>query len=84
MGNITRVINTEFIIILIFACLLGAPLGWFMSAALMDSIWDYYQTVTITSMVLSTAILFVASAMSIGYKVYSTTRLNPANVLREE
>jgi len=84
IGNITKVINKEFVIILLIACVLGAPLGWFMSAALMDSIWDYYQAVTITSMLISAAILFVASAISIGYKVYNTTRLNPANVLRDE
>ena len=83
-ANITKVINAKFVILLTIACGLGAPLGWFMSAALMDSIWDYYQAVTITSMCVSAAILFVASAISIGYKVFTTTRLNPANVLRVE
>ena len=84
MGNITKVINREFVIILVVACMLGAPLGWFMSSALMSSIWDYYQAVSVTSMVIAAAILFFASAISIGYKVYKTTRLNPANVLRDE
>jgi ABC-type antimicrobial peptide transport system permease subunit len=83
-GNISRVINTEFIIILLMACVLGAPLGWFMSAALMDSIWDYYQEVTATSILISSVILFVAAVISIGYKVFNTTKLNPANVLRTE
>lgn len=84
VGNLTRVINQKFIIILLIASVFGAALGWFMSAALMDSIWDYYQEVTVTSMVISTVILFVASALSIGYKIYKTTRLNPALVLRDE
>jgi putative ABC transport system permease protein len=84
IGNLTRVINTEFVVILFIACVFGAPLGWWMSSALMGSIWNYYQAVTTTSIFISTAILFVASALSIGYKVYSTTRLNPANVLRDE
>ena len=84
IGNITRVINMEFLIILSIACLLGAPLGWYLSAALMDSIWDYFQSATITSMIISAVILFMASAISIGYKVYTTTKLNPANVLRDE
>ncbi len=84
VGNITKVINAEFVVILIIACLLGAPLGWFMSAALMGSIWDYYQSVTTSSMLIAAGILFIASAASISYKVYTTTRLNPANVLRDE
>jgi hypothetical protein len=35
-------------------------------------------------MIIAAAILFFASALSIGYKVFKTTRLNPANVLRDE
>lgn len=84
MGNITRVINTEFIVILLIACVGGGFLGWWMSAMLMDSIWDYYQEVTITSLIISATILFAASVLSIGYKIYKTTRLNPAHVLRDE
>jgi ABC-type antimicrobial peptide transport system permease subunit len=84
VGNITKVINKEFVIILLVASVLGAPLGWVMSAALMSGIWDYYQAVSVTSMIIAAAILFFASALSIGYKVFKTTRLNPANVLRDE
>jgi cell division protein FtsX len=83
-GNITRVINAEFVIILLIASVGGAALGWWMSAMLMDSIWDYYQEVTMTSMIISASILFVASALSFGFKVYKTIRLNPALVLRDE
>jgi cell division protein FtsX len=84
VGNITKVINKEFVVILLISSVLGGALGWWMSAMLMGSIWDYYQEVTVTSMIISAAILFVASALSIGYKIYKTTRLNPAHVLRDE
>ena len=83
-ANITRVINTQFVIILSIACLLGAFAGAWMSEMLMSSIWDYYQKATLTTLVISAAILLVSSAISIGYKVYNTTRLNPATVLRDE
>lgn len=83
-ANLTKVINKQFIIILSIASVLGGALGWWMSAMLMDSIWDYYQEVSITSMIISATILFVASALSIGYKIYKTTKLNPAHVLRIE
>ena len=84
VGNLTKVINKEFAIILLISCVLGGALGWWMSAMLMESIWDYYQKVTMTSMVISAIILLTASALSIGYKIYKTTRLNPALVLRDE
>lgn len=82
--NITAIINREFIIILFLSSILGAGLGWSLSSVFMESIWDYYQNVSITSMIISAAILFVASVLSIGYKIYKTTRLNPSHVLRDE
>lgn len=84
MGNITKVINKEFVIILLIACILGAWAGAWMSGMLMSSIWDYYQEATLKTLLVSSVILFVTSALSIGYKVYNTTRLNPAHVLRDE
>ena len=82
--NITSVVNREFVIILLIASVGGGFLGWWLSALLMESIWDYYQKVTISSMIVSAAILLTASAVSIGYKLFKTTRLNPAHVLRTE
>ncbi|HEX6891509.1 MAG TPA: ABC transporter permease [Chryseolinea sp.] len=84
VGNISKVINKEFVIILILASVLGSFLGWWMSGMLMSSIWDYYRTVTAISLLTSSLILFTVCALSIGYKIYSTVRVNPANVLREE
>lgn len=84
IGNLTRVINTEFAVILVIASGLGAFAGAWMAGMLMKSIWRYYLDATPSTLILSTIILFVISALSIGYKVYSTTRLNPALVLRDE
>ncbi|MGC3947423.1 MAG: ABC transporter permease [Chryseolinea sp.] len=83
-GNITGVVNKEFIIVLGIATVLGSALGWFLSLTLMQGIWKYYQAVSVTSVVISAVILLMASVISIGYKVYMTTKLNPARVLRTE
>jgi putative ABC transport system permease protein len=82
--NITSVVNREFVIILLIACVGGGAMGWWLSGLLMGSIWDYYQQVSVVSMFISAIILLTASIISIGYKLYKTTRLNPANVLRVE
>lgn len=84
VGNLTRVINAEFVIILLIASVGGSFLGAFLSGMLMKSIWKYYLTATPATLLISALVLLVISALSIGYKVYSTTRLNPANVLRDE
>jgi putative ABC transport system permease protein len=83
-GNISRVINTEFAIILGVACFLGAYLGMWMSGLLMDNIWDFYQKATVETMVASCALLIVASILTVAFKTYNTARMNPVNVLRDE
>jgi putative ABC transport system permease protein len=82
--NITAVVNREFVIILLIASVGGGFLGYWLSSIFMESIWDYYQTVSIQSMIIAATILIVASILSIGYKLFKTTRLNPALVLRDE
>ena len=83
-ANITKVINKEFVIILIIASVLGAAAGSWMSGMLMSSIWDYYQNATLVTMITSASILFIVSGLSIGFKVFKTIRLNPSHVLRDE
>ncbi len=82
--NITAVVNREFAIILLIASVAGGFLGYSLSSVFMESIWDYYQKVSFASMIIAATILIVASILSIGYKLYKTTRLNPSNVLRDE
>jgi ABC-type antimicrobial peptide transport system permease subunit len=82
--NITAIVNREFVVILWIASVGGGFLGYWLSSIFMESIWDYYQTVSIRSMIIAAAILIVASVLSIGYKLFKTTRLNPALVLRDE
>jgi ABC-type antimicrobial peptide transport system permease subunit len=83
-GNITGVVNREFIIVVSIAIAIGSVLGWYLSMALMQGIWKYYQSVSIASIISSAAILLFACITSVGYKVYTTTKLNPARVLRTE
>ncbi len=84
IGNIARVINTEFVIILLIASVLGSLGGFYLSELLMDSIWDFYQAATATTFIYSMIILFAVSALAIGFKVYNTARMNPVSTLRDE
>jgi ABC-type antimicrobial peptide transport system permease subunit len=84
VASISRVINTEFAIILLVACVLGSFGGAWMAEMLMDSIWDFYQKVTLMTMVISSLIMLLASSLTVGLKTYNTARMNPVNVLRDE
>jgi len=84
VSNITRIINTEFVIILVIASALGAWASYHAVDWLMDSIWDYYLPLSGLSVAVSVFLLFFISGAAIGYKVVSAAAMNPVNTLRTE
>jgi putative ABC transport system permease protein len=84
IGNITRIINTEFIVILMISSALGSALSYLAVDALMGSIWKYYQSATSTTFVFSVIVMFMISAAAIGFKVFNAASMNPVSTLRTE
>lgn len=83
-GNIVRVINSEFIFILLAASLFGGALGYFMTDKMMDAIWEYYLKVNVTTLGICIAALFVVAGITVGYKTIVTAFMNPVKTLRDE
>jgi putative ABC transport system permease protein len=84
IANITRIINTEFIVILLLASVLGSIMSYFLVDMLMDSIWDYYQSTTSITFIVSVFVMFFISGLAIGFKVFGAASMNPVNTLRDE
>lgn len=84
IANITRIINSEFVIILIISALLGSLLSYYAVDALMSSIWKYYQPATSASFAISVFTMFLISGIAIGFKVFSAASMNPVHTLRDE
>jgi ABC-type antimicrobial peptide transport system permease subunit len=84
IANISRVINMEFVIILLIACILGGWGGSLMAGMLMGSIWNYYLDTSILTLIGSATLMLVVSFMSIAFKTYNTARMNPSKTLRDE
>ena len=84
IANIAGIINRSFVIILVVAAILGGALGQFLSGLLMSSIWKYYQSPTIATVIFSASLLFVIAIFTVGFKVYNAARMNPVNTLRDE
>jgi ABC-type antimicrobial peptide transport system permease subunit len=83
-GNIARIINKQFVIILGIASILGGYIGSVLSGMLLDSIWEHFQRTTILTVLLSILALVIVSGLSIAYKIISTIRINPTTILRSE
>ncbi len=84
LSNIATVINFEFIVNLGIATVLGGALGYLASDALMDSIWEYYQKLSIVSFTVSIIVMIIIAVFAVGYKTVSTASLNPTKTLRDE
>ncbi len=84
IGSITRIVNAEFVIILALASVLGCAASYYFINGLMGSIWRYYQSLNVVSFSLAVTVLFVASFVAIGYKVFTAASLNPVDTLRDE
>jgi ABC-type antimicrobial peptide transport system permease subunit len=84
LGNIAKVINAEFVLILVIASVIGTFAGVYLSTSLMRSIWNYYQAANVIVIGTSVFILFAISTLTIGFKVYNTTKMNPINTLKDE
>jgi ABC-type antimicrobial peptide transport system permease subunit len=82
IGNITRIINTQFMIMLLIASMLGSLGAYFLVDALMGTIWKYYQATTPMAFVVSVGVMFLISGIAIGYKVFSAASMNPVKTLR--
>ena len=84
VANIARIVNTEFVIILALASILGSWAGYMQSDMIMGSIWRYYQSPNSITFVISIILLFVISFLAIGYKVFKAATMNPVESLKDE
>ena len=77
-------ISKKFLIILSVASILGCAGGYYMSNALMDSIWDYFVKIKFSFLLLSAVVMFSATILTIIFKVIKAALRNPVDSLRYE
>lgn len=84
VANITRVVNTEFVIILAIASIIGSWAGFNWCNTIMSTIWKYHQGVNALTFLTAVGLLFTVSFLAIGYKIFSIATMNPVKTLRDE
>lgn len=82
--NISRIINAEFIIILLAASVLGAWAGYTWSNTIMSNMWRYYKGVDIYTAATAVGVLLLVCGLTIGYKIYTIATMDPVKTLRDE
>jgi putative ABC transport system permease protein len=83
-GHITWILNKNYLWIFGIAIVIGCVAGYFLSLALMDSIFKINIGVKPSAIVLSALGILLVAVGTIGLKIWQTLRINPAEVLRSE
>lgn len=82
--NITRIINTEFVVIITIASITGSVAAYNWCSVIMGAIWKYYQPAGASSFVMAIVLVFTVSFFTIGHKLMRVARMNPIDTLRDE
>jgi ABC-type antimicrobial peptide transport system permease subunit len=81
---IMYLVSKKFLIVLVIASLLGCAGGYYMSNMLMGSIWQYFVKITAGVLIMSASIMFVATTLTIIFKIGRSALRNPVDSLRYE
>jgi putative ABC transport system permease protein len=81
---IMYLVSKKFLVVLFIASVIGCTGGYYMSNMLMDSIWDYFVKIKPGVLILSAAIMFVATMLTIIFKILKAALRNPVDSLRYE
>ncbi|HUV00918.1 MAG TPA: FtsX-like permease family protein, partial [Bacteroidales bacterium] len=77
-------ISKKFIIILIIASVLGCAGGYYLSVMLLDSIWDYFVDIKAGMLITAASVMFVATVLTLVFKISRAAMKNPVVSLRYE
>jgi ABC-type antimicrobial peptide transport system permease subunit len=82
--HIIFLISKRFLIILLIALLLGLAGGYYLSEALMDSIWDYFVNIGPGILLSAALIMIIATVLTLSVRITRAAMKNPADSLRYE
>jgi len=84
VANVVRLLNAEFVIILIVAGILGSAGGYFGTSWLLDLIYAYHIPMTTTPIVLSALTIFLVGILTTSFTIFRAAKANPVDTLRDE
>jgi ABC-type antimicrobial peptide transport system permease subunit len=81
---IMYLISRKFLIVLLIASVLGCAGGYYLSVALMDSIWDYFVSVGAGILLSAALIMICATIFTLSVRITRASMKNPVESLRYE
>jgi ABC-type antimicrobial peptide transport system permease subunit len=81
---IMYMVSKRFLVVLVIASLIGCAGGYYMSNMMMGSIWSYFVKIQPGILILAASIMFVATILTIIFKIGKAALRNPVDSLRYE
>jgi ABC-type antimicrobial peptide transport system permease subunit len=81
---IMYLMSKKFLVVLVIASVIGCFGGYYMSDMMLDSIWDYFVQIKPGILILAVSIMFVATVLTIIFKIVRAALRNPVDSLRYE
>lgn len=81
---IMYLVSRKFIIVLVIASIAGSVGGYYLSIMLMDSIWDYFVDISMGMILAAVSVMFVATSITVIFKIIRAAMKNPVISLRYE
>lgn len=77
-------VSKKFLVILLIASVVGCAGGYYMSFKLMDSIWDYFVSISAGILLSAVLILVITTIAALSFRILRAAMKNPAESLRYE
>jgi putative ABC transport system permease protein len=84
MTNVVRIVNKEFVTVLLISTVVATPLGYLLLKSLFDSYYEYHMPIALTPFVFTFVLISGTSLLAISSLIYKVAVSNPADILREE
>ena len=84
MSKVVRIVNKEFVTVLLISTAVATPLGYLLLKSLFDSYYEYHIPIALTPFAFTFVMIAVTSLLAISSLINKVAVSNPADILREE
>ena len=84
LGHIIKLINKDFIWILVLAMIIASPISYFMMKSLFSAIYKYYVPVSAFPFIVSALVLLVTALITVSSQIYKVNTHNPIESISQE
>lgn len=81
---LTQAVNSHFLIYLIFALILGAPISYYLSKLLIETVYNYHVPITAPPVLFSVILILITVVITVSSQIMRVQKTNPTVGLRNE